>query len=276
MISTNLLQKSLFPILLIFVAAFTGCSDGPDILGSPAVAARSGAGDFSTIQGAIDASPPGSTIQVMQGRFQEQIVVAKNLFLVGSGPATIIEMGGAKVAFPDELSDNSSAVMVIRGSESCGTTVENMTFSGPEDGISVRNTCNITIMAVDAFGNGDDGIDIRDSDTVTVSGMFNGNGDKGVQVRDGSTGVIIQGSQINDNAGDGARIRESAGSAILDSTVSGNGDDGIGVRDSSGIEIMGNTITNNTEFGIRIVNSPDTDMANNTMSGNGDGDVRED
>ncbi len=59
-------------------------------------------------------------------------MVTKSLTVVGSGTATLVQMQGAPVAFPDE------AVVEIRGASS--VTISNMSITGPQDGILVFNS----------------------------------------------------------------------------------------------------------------------------------------
>ncbi len=252
----------------------TGCSGVESVLGPSSgtvTVDQSGAGDFTSIQAAIDASPSGALIQVGPGTFDGRFVVAKTLTIVGAGSSTLIEMSGfPKVNDPAEASDTEMDLLEIR--DTANVVIENMVFSGgPDDGIVIRNSTNITLINVTASNNGDDGLDIRNSSDITVTGStFSGNGDKGVRVRDNSMNVTLnQMSTMNGNGGIGVRIRNSNTSTIRDSTVSANGDDGIRVVDANGIEILDNTIMNNVQCGIRVDNAPSTVFQNNTVRGNG-------
>ena len=260
-------KRGLFTVLVSLLIAAAGCSNDPgsDLLGSRGTVqvSANGTGDFFRIQDAIDGSSPGTLIKVSPGMFQERLVLTRKMMIVGSGPSTVVR---APVA--------SSAVLEIRGTSD--VVVENMIFSGPQDGIVVRDSSSITISGVDASGNGEDGIDVRDSSGVSISGTFNGNGDRGVRIRDGSSGVTVEASEITENAGNGVRIRESSDSSVRMSNVSGNGDDGIEVRDSTGIEITDNSISDNIGFALRIENVPDIVLQDNALSGNTEGEVRED
>lgn len=267
--------------LLLSIAAgivmLAGCSDGSgsNVLGTPADVEvdPGGTADYVSIQAAIDGSAPGSVIRVRSGTFQEQLTLAKGVHIIGSGPGTVIQLSGTATAFPDESSDSSTAVLTIRNTG--GVIVENLRFSGPQDGVQIRNSSDVTLRGIDASGNGDDGVDVRNSSDVRISGTFVGNGDKGVQIRESSSRVSIENSTVAENRGNGIRIRESSTSFVQGSSVSRNVDDGIEVRDASGVAIRDNTITDNVEYGIRIRNAPDTMLQNNALSGNVEGDVRQ-
>src|SRR5918999_412091 len=48
--------------------------------------------DFPTIQAAVDAAPPGATIEVRRGTYTEEIVITKDLRLEGAGvDATMLQ-----------------------------------------------------------------------------------------------------------------------------------------------------------------------------------------
>jgi len=47
-------------------------------------------GDHATIQGAVDAAAAGDTVRVAAGTYEEQVVVTKNLALLGDGPSTTL------------------------------------------------------------------------------------------------------------------------------------------------------------------------------------------
>jgi len=276
MISTARTRTCLIASVMVWIAV--GCSNSPDggMTGSAGTldVDPTGGGDFDTIQGALDAASPGALIRVGVGTFEGKLVVSKSVRIVGSGVGTVLRASGTPQSFPDESGDDSSAVLEIRNAS--GVVVENLSFSGPEDGIAVRNSTGITIRNVDASGNGDDGIDIRGSQDVTVSGTFDNNGDKGVQVRDGSSEVTVDSARMTGNGGKGIRLRDSTDCSLTRSTSSSNLDDGIVVRDSSGITIEQNTSSNNMGYGIRVRNSPTTVLQANTTQGNRDGNFRED
>lgn len=257
-------------LVLIFVSS---CSSNNGVISTGAVSVSAAGGDFATVQAAIDGSPPGTTIEVL-GTVEGQVIVDKPVTLVGVGAATVLRMQGAPLATPDESAStaNSSAVVIIRNAN--GVTISNMTLSGPEDGLQIRDSSNITVTGIIANNNGDDGIDIRSSSNVVISGgTYSGNGDQGVQVRDGSTNISVNGVMADSNVDRGVRFRESSDVSLRNSTVSNNGDDGVLVRAMTGAVIDSCTITNNGGEGLHIRNSPDTVEQDNTVTGNAEGDV---
>ena len=271
--SSIFIERSLLLMALMAAITVAGCGDGSSGGGSAGTVTVEGVGEFATIQAAIDASPPGSVIHIGPGTFQEQLDVNKSLTIMGSGSSTIVQMPGTPIAFPDDGSDSSIAACEIR--DTSGVMLKDMTCTGPEDGIRIRDSFNITVMNVDASGNGDDGLDIRDSQDVTISAStFNENGDKGILIRDGSSNVVVEDSEMNNNIAHGIRARESTDITVDKSTISGNGDDGIEVRNVSGAEITGNEITNNAVNGVQLRDSTDVTITDNTITGNGEFGIR--
>ena len=273
-----------FPILpILFIASFVavgcaGAGGGNPLAPSGTVTVdQSGGGDFTTIQAAIDASSPGTTIRVGSGTYEGDCDVAKSLTIECSVSSTVIQMSGfPKVTDPAEASDTEMDLCVIR--DTSDVEIRDCTFSnGPDDGIVIRNSTNITLINVTASNNGDDGLDIRNSSDIMVTGStFSGNGDKGVRIRKGSMNVTVATSTISGNGGKGARIRgdNTSAVAIRNSTVSDNLDDGIRVEEeAAGVTLADNTIMNNVECGIRVENAPGTVFQNNTVNGNGDNAV---
>ncbi len=251
-----------------------GCSsDDPVGSGSGTITvSAAGTGDFTTIQAAVDSATIGTRIVIQPGTYVERVTVFKSVTLTGSGAATELRMAGAPNPISDESGPGSSAVLIVSGTSD--VVIENVMLTGPEDGIQVRNSRRVVIRGVEASGNGDDGVDVRSSSDVSISGVFSGNGDQGVQVRDGSARVVIDGSTAETTVDRGVRIRSSSAVELLGSTSRGNGDDGVQVRESTGVRVVGNTITDNMGYGLRIEASPDTLNQDNVISGNAEGDLR--
>jgi parallel beta-helix repeat protein len=270
----TILQSWLLMLLLPGLMLGTSCSDSSDgVVGSGGnvmVVSDDGTGDFDTLQEAVDAAHPGDLVQIRSGNYSERVVVDKNLTIIGDGPGAIISANGVPL-LPGSLASDS-AVLVVR--DAFDVVIEDVSFTGPEDGVIVRSSSNVTLRKITASGNGGNGVDVRSSANVTVSGTFSGNGDHGVRVRDGSTDVVVESSLMIGNVDDGIRVLESSNVVVRDNESSQNGDHGIEVRDSTGVSLVGNTANNNAGFGIRIRDS-DVLVENNTTVGNQEGDFFE-
>ena len=275
-------ERTVSLLTIVFVAALlatAGCSADNPVGpigggGSTIQVDASGAGDFESVAAAVQAATPGTVIRIGPGNFDGRIVVSQGIELVGSGPATVLTAPGTVQSYPDDSGDDDQAVIEIRGTGNI--VIRDLAVRGPVDGIVVRDSFSVALMNVTSSGNGDEGVDIRNSRDVTVTGTFSDNGDIGVQARDGSAGVTVSGSTISGNAHRGVRFRDSVGCSLSTSTIDNHIDDGVLVRDSTGAAINDNTIAGNTGYGVRIDNAPDTVVQGNSFEMNGEGDVRED
>lgn len=267
--------NKLVGVLALSLLVAVGCSSsdtGGGSTGDVVEVSASGTADFETITEAIDAVPEGSVIRVLPGTYTEKVKLTKNVNVTGSGSSTVVNFIGQSQSFPDESSDSSEAVLELVGVSN--VIIQNMRFSGPQDGIIIRNSSNIQLIGVDCSDNGDDGVDVRGSNNISLNGTFSGNGDKGIQVREGSSRVSVENSQLSSNFENGIRIRESSNSSVSQSTITNNGDDGVEVRDSSGVRLMNNRISGNREYGVRIRNAADTTLQGNDIQNNVEGNVR--
>ncbi len=264
-------------VLLAAVLSIAGCSEdspvSPISNNDSVIRVEAGGGaNFTSVADAVQAAAAGSVIQIGPGTFDGRIVISQGVQLVGSGPTTVLTAPGAVQSFPDDSGDDNLAVIEIRGIGNI--VIRDLAVRGPVDGIVVRDASDVSLINVVASGNGDEGVDIRNSQRVSVSGEFSNNGDNGVQAREGSSAVGVTGSTIAGNAHRGVRFRDSIQCSLSGSTVENNVDDGVQVRDSSGASVTGNTIRDNTGYGIRITNAADTVVQGNTLQGNREGDVR--
>jgi pectin methylesterase-like acyl-CoA thioesterase len=86
---------------------------------------KNGGGDHSTIQAAVNAASPLDTIRVWSGNYAENVVINKDLTLLGNGSATTVIDGGGK---GDVLSIRSPHVDIsgfrLRNSDSKGSGID--------------------------------------------------------------------------------------------------------------------------------------------------------
>ncbi len=153
--------------------------------------------NYTTIQAAITAASPGSTIFVRQGIYYENVFVGKNVSLVGEDRhLTIIDGNGEGTVI-----DVSRAVNI----GIYGFTIRNSSTNqvDPTAGISLLQ-CRGCVIRDNIIVNNYDGIDFLDSDRNVVSGNI-----------------------ISSNNRDGIRFYFSDNNTISGNTVSLNNNSGI-------------------------------------------------
>jgi parallel beta-helix repeat protein len=118
----------LLSALALLVAAAAPPSLSAKATGTSIVVPR----DFPTIQAAVDAALPGSTINVKSGTYTEEVVIAKDLNLRGAGAgATVIRSPAALTPYAVDLQGRPfyAIVRVARGAH---LRISGLTVSGPD------------------------------------------------------------------------------------------------------------------------------------------------
>lgn len=88
--------------------------------------------DYPTIQAAVDAAPAGSTIKVRAGTYTEQVVIAKNLTLVGAGvDSTIVQAPAALTPYALLVGPQFPVAAVVRLTDGASVAISGLTVSGP-------------------------------------------------------------------------------------------------------------------------------------------------
>jgi parallel beta-helix repeat protein len=88
--------------------------------------------DFPTIQAAVDAATPGSTINVKSGTYTEEIVIGKDLNLRGAGAgATVIRSPATLTAYAADLRGRPFFA-IVRVAHGAHVRISGLTVSGPD------------------------------------------------------------------------------------------------------------------------------------------------
>jgi hypothetical protein len=110
--------------------------------------------DFGTIQQAINTASAGDTIEIAAGTYNENITINKQLTIQGAGTSTIIQATGNVVT------------IAATGS---GSTLRDLQIQNGSRGINIQGGANnITIENVTSTGNYSAGINIANSNGVTI------------------------------------------------------------------------------------------------------------
>ncbi|MCK4443848.1 MAG: hypothetical protein KAW09_04850, partial [Thermoplasmata archaeon] len=119
-----------------------------------------GPGNYTTIQGAIDAAIPGDTVFVYDGTYNENLVIDRTLSLIGENrDSTLINGGG----FGDTIYVTADWVNLT------GFFVWNGGLNGWDAGIELNHVQNCHIADNNFIVNDFDGIFLRSSHNNTIA-----------------------------------------------------------------------------------------------------------
>lgn len=214
--------------LLVLDDGSAGTVDNNTVTGAVIVTTPSGTEmGFSSIQAAVNAAPAGSTVTIAAGVYAEQVVITKNLTLIGAGDDTIIT-APAGIIDADNYGAGSRASI-----------------------ITVTNGANVTIqdLLVDGEGRGDQleggAADFHGIALINAGGTIENVTVIGIRMPldgEGHVSGVQQGRAIYANNADGV----SRSLTVSDNTVEDFQKNAIDLRGAGLIvDVSGNTITGN-------------------------------
>ena len=203
--------------------------------------------DYSTIQAAVNAAAPGDTINVAARTYTEQVIVSKNLTLVGAGA------GATTIQAPAVLADDpDGAKTIVLFTGAITAEISGFTIQGPVNGLNfgiyVRDgaTANIydnTVkdirdeplsgnqygygIEIGKFNNTFPFVDRVGHATITNNTVF-GYQKNGVECEGTGSSATITGNKVTGGgpmtttAQNGIQIRRGATGSITNNTVTGN------------------------------------------------------
>ncbi|MEI5527049.1 right-handed parallel beta-helix repeat-containing protein [Streptomyces brasiliscabiei] len=223
-------------------AAPQAAADRPD---QPARSARSAHPTHvvfpgESIQQAVDAAAPGSTVLVASGTYRESVKVSTpGITLRGMGPRTVVEPAAVdpaapKPAAPDACGDAGNGICVIgtKDQKVEDVTVANLTVTGfAASGVYALDTDRLTVRHVTAVKNGVWGI----AQERSVRGVFRkntarDNGDAGlflantIKAEQGATdtgGAVVAHNRLEGNR-IGLTVRRLRNLTVADNHLTGN------------------------------------------------------
>jgi parallel beta-helix repeat protein len=88
--------------------------------------------DFPTIQAAVDAAAPGSTINVKSGTYTEEVVIGKDLNLRGAGAgSTVIKSPATLTPYAVDTRNGTLFTAIVRVAHGAQVRISGLTVSGP-------------------------------------------------------------------------------------------------------------------------------------------------
>ena len=214
-----------------------------------------GPGNYTSIQGAIDAANPGDTVFVYNGTYYESPRIDRPISLIGENRNTTIidNKGWANVVhiyadwvnitgFTVTTTGHGEVGISLYSVRNCHATNNNV--SGNEYGIRLHSSSNNIIANNTVSSNRMGGIYLDHSDNNTVS---------------------------NNTAWDnryGIKLGWSNNNKVTSNIVFSNREDGI-ILHTTGSFVSNNTISNNLDFGMRLYFSRNTTLRNNVMARDG-------
>ncbi|CAJ37107.1 hypothetical protein RCIX1943 [Methanocella arvoryzae MRE50] len=244
-----------------------------------------GSGSYSSIQSALDAAVPGSTILVYSGTYNEDLHVDKRVTLkgvdngggmpviYGSGAGDVITITADGVRIEGFVVKNSekyaSAILV----ESSDNEIVGNTITECNEGIRLDQGDRNLVRGNTLVGNNGDGIYIHYSDGNTITDNRAKNNEFGIQGYNLRNNVISD-NHCEGNTGIDMYFEQISNSVISNNRIEGNeessrsGGDGIGMRYGSNVTIRDNYVGKHY-YGIKVYYSDTTTVSNNTVENSG-------
>ena len=218
-----------------------------------------GAGNFTKIQDAINASETGEVVIVQDGTYPENLVVDRSVVLKGEGGA-VVEGSGLSAPLITVTSEN--------------VTLEGLTFAGCLNDsfdagavLVLADGCKILNSSIaDSSGHG---LYLRDSRDHLVSGnLIRDNRLGGVYVF-GANFSQITGNRVFSNGKWGIALDHCEYDALMENEVRENGEVGVQLVGSFYTQVLFNRIGLNAEDGVHLMESMDTAILENEIKDNG-------
>lgn len=258
---------------------------------------------YTNIQAAIDSvfTEDGMTIQVEAGTYNEDVLVWKDLTIVGEDPNTtfvnsfyITSTGSGSDISGFTVTGGTGEAVTLMDAENCRIHDNNISggysagiaLVNSDNNISYGNTIDDLISAnyygIYLYNSEDnyfqantisnslyDGIWIYESDyNLLEFNIISYNGKNGINMGESMGTYMWNNNLIYENTEDGVRAYQSPGTLIIDNQIYNNHQNGLNILYSEGTDITDNQIYNNYFNGINLNGCIDTLIKNNTINDN--------
>jgi parallel beta-helix repeat protein len=207
---------------------------------------------YAIINDALTNSKPGEEIFIGPGIYQENLVIAKEVTLKGSGGfrSGLIWVPSVSLVPADPSVETVSITNAT-------VTIEEFSIGHGSYGVWIIGSSQVTLRKNRFISNDEDGIVIEDTAKVTIVDNQIFDNWNGIFVQASDAQIDIIGNRIFSNKDDGIELKGSASVTIKDNQIEGN--------QSCGIHIKGPSIVTQPP--------PDQLEQQNTMSNNQSGNI---
>jgi parallel beta-helix repeat protein len=231
---------------------------------------KSGGGDYTKIQSAINNATSGDTISVWAGVYYENLKINKSITLKGNGTDETF------------INGSRSGDVVLITSDWVNVTEVTISYSGnsswwlsDDAGIQISSAFNVYIYHVNCSFNLY-GIYLNFSSFNTIKDCEISNNEAAGIYSTFSLQNTVKNNVIDNNRYDGITLESSDSFKILNNNVTNNGDDGIELNWFSGDTIIrNNSVINNNYYGIWVMDSDRVIIENNFVQYNMEGIIIE-
>ncbi|HDO19149.1 MAG TPA: hypothetical protein ENG74_00310, partial [Thermoplasmatales archaeon] len=227
---------------------------------------------FDSIQQAIDNATEGDTIIVNANEYRENIIIDKEIKLIGIGNPIIdcsgnvgIMVEADNVSIENFTICNGSIGIYIDFSDNILVSNCNITNSG--EAIKLWDSTNCTITNCTAINNSWRGIYLDYSNNCTITNCLVSNNNWDGIYLDSSTNCTITDCIVNNND-DGIYLDYSNNCTITNCTVSNNNWKGIYLYYSTNCTVFSCNISDNHGEGIYMTDSSCNKICNSTIANN--------
>ncbi len=237
---------------------------------------------YRSIQAGIDAVSIGGTVIVNNGTYNENLVIAKSVNVIGEGAETTIVRNNNSdhvfyvtadnvniSGFTVEEADFFETVGIyLSGAEYCN--ISNNNISNNYYGIRLKSSSDNNILTNNyVSSNAEYGIYLTDSSNNTLANNIASNNTNGIYLKDSSNNILTN-SYVFSNTKYGIHLLDSSTNTLADNIATSNSNAGIHLGGSSDNTLTDNVASNNTN-GIYLEGSSDNTLANNIASNNTNG-----
>ena len=204
---------------------------------------------FKTIQEGVNAATAGDTINVAAGTYKENVVLDKQLTLIGdpSTPSNVV-VDAQGSGYPIKITADGCTLkgfkVVNCGTNTAGIMLHQANNNIVENNIASDNTVGWGIRLYAGWP-----VTACSSNTIK-NNIANGNGQAGIALGQGANSNIVEQNQANNNTYGGIDLTRCSGNTLKNNTATGNGAIGIIISGTEGDpctnnSVIGNTVSNN-------------------------------